>query len=145
MIVRQRYTQPRSFDRTFDQLTRSFFETAARPSGPTFNGSWVDDEYVLTLDLPGVPAEAVKVDVVGEFLQVTVKSDSASDSVDFERKLRLNAKLDGNKVSARHVDGRLTVRIGQVDAPEARSIEIDTTAAAPALEVNGDEVADTES
>lgn len=136
MIVRQRYNP--NVDQAFNQLTRSFFETASRPVGPSLKGSWVDDAYVITVDLPGVPAEAVSVDVAGDQLHLVVDTDDTK----LDRKLRLNNKLDSGKVAARHVDGRLTITIGQHDAPETRSVAIDTTPAAPAIEVSGDEVVD---
>jgi len=130
MIVRHR-TAPAAFDaninRAFDQLTNSFFDTR-RPTGPVLDGSWNDDEYVLTVDLPGVPASAVSVDVTGTTLTVAVDTDDLS----WKRSLRLGGRLDPDKVAARHLDGRLTVTVGSYDAPESRSIEIST--AAPAIE-----------
>lgn len=132
MIVRQRYNTP-SIDQQFEQLTRSLFD--GRHSGPAMRGSWVDDEYVLTVDLPGVPADAVTVEVVGDQLHLAVEHDE----VTFDRSLRLHNTLDGDKVSARHVDGRLTVRIGQIDKPAARRVEIDTSADAPAIEASSED------
>jgi HSP20 family protein len=137
MLVRHRtYTPPsftaqfdRSFDRTFEQLSNSFSETRRAVSGPAVDGAWTDDGYVLTVDLPGVPAGAVTVEVTGTTLSLGAKTDV----LEWERSARLGGRLDPDKVSARHVDGRLTVRIGAVDEPAARMISIDTTAAeAPA-------------
>ena len=130
MIVRHR-TAPAAFDanfnRAFDQLTSSFFDNR-RPTGPVVDGSWVGDEYVLTVDLPGVPASAVSVDVTGTTLTIAVENDDLS----WKRSLRLGGRLDPDKVGARHLDGRLTVTVGSYDAPEPRSIEIST--AAPAID-----------
>ena len=130
MIVRHR-TAPTAFDanlnRAFDQLTTSFFDNR-RPTGPVLDGAWSDDEYVLTVDLPGVPASAVSVDVTGTTLTIAVDTDELT----WKRSLRLGGRLDPDKVGARHVDGRLTVIVGSYDAPEPRSIEIST--AAPAIE-----------
>lgn len=131
MIVRHRF--PTTFDRAFDrnldlafeQLTNSFFETR-RPAGPVFDGSWRNDEYVLTVDLPGVPADAVSVEVTGDTLSI----EAHTDEMQWERTLRLGGRLDPDKVSAHHIDGRLTVRIGTFDEPEARKIAIATTPAA---------------
>ena len=111
----------RSFDRTFEQLANSFFDSR-RAHAPVVDGAWTDDEYVLTVDLPGVPAEAVSVEVAG----TTLLLGANTDSLDWKRSLRLGGRLDPDKISARHVDGRLTVRIGAVDEPGARSIAIDT-------------------
>ena len=124
MLVRQRTYTPtfdRTFDRTFEQLANSFFDTR-RTHAPVIDGAWTDDEYVLTVDLPGVPAEAVSVEVAG----TTLLLGASTDSLEWKRSLRLGGRLDPEKVSARHVDGRLTVRIGAVDQPQARSIAINT-------------------
>ena len=146
MIVRHRtspspFTAP-AFDagvnRAFDQLTSSFFDTR-RPSGPVVDGSWVDDEYVLTVDLPGVPASAVSVDVTGTTLTIAVDTDDLS----WKRSLRLGGRLDPDKVGARHLDGRLTVTVGAYDTPAPRSIEISTTA--PAIETSDPEAIETTS
>ena len=139
MIVR-RYpttTLDRSFDRAFEQLTSSFFDSR-RPVGPTVDGSWSDDEYVLTIDLPGVPAEAVSVEVTGTSLMLS----AATDTMEWQRSLQLGGRLDPEKIRAHHVDGRLTVRIGTYDEPEARRIEIDTTPAQPAIEATAGETPD---
>ncbi len=140
MIVRHRYptaTLDRSFDRAFEQLTSSFFDSR-RPVGPTVDGSWNDDEYVLTIDLPGVPAEAVNVEVTGTSLMLS----AATDTMEWQRSLQLGGRLDPDKIRANHIDGRLTVRIGTYDEPEARRIEIDTAPAQPAIEAAAEEFPD---
>ncbi len=132
MIVRHRPTTPTfdlSFDRTFEQLANSFFDQR-RPAGPVVDGTWVDDEYVLRVDLPGIPASAVDVSVTGS----TLKIDVDHDGLTWQRNLRLGSALSPDKVTAHHVDGRLTVRVGKHDEPEARSIEISTSA--PAIEAS---------
>lgn len=127
----------RSFDRAFEQLTNSFFDTS-RTTGPVIDGAWVDDRYVLTVDLPGVPAEAVTVEVTGTTLTV----GATTDSLDWKRSVRLGGRLDPEKVDARHVDGRLTVRIGTVDEPAARTIAIDTASPDLAIEAGAHDSGD---
>lgn len=140
MLVRHRTFTPsfdRSFDRAFEQLTHSFFEPR-RSTNPVVDGTWIDDEYVMTFDLPGVPADAVSVELSGNTLTLA----AATDTVDWKRSLRLSGRLDAEKIHARHVDGRLTVRIGTVDEPAARSIAIDTTAPELAIEATLSDDAD---
>jgi HSP20 family molecular chaperone IbpA len=116
-----------SFDRAFEQLTQSFFEPRRRVQA--VDASWVDGSLVLTADLPGVPSEAVTVSVAGRALTIDVHTDE----LQWERTVQLGNSVDPDKVSARHVDGRLTVTVGAVDAPAVRTVEIDTTPAAPAI------------
>lgn len=122
MIVRHRapFTFDRSFDRAFDELTSSLFETRRRL--PEVHGAWDGETFVLTVDLPGVSADAVSVDVSGRLLTL----GAHTDQLDWSRQVNLGTSLDPEKITARHLDGRLTVRIGAVDEPASRSIAIDT-------------------
>lgn len=131
MIVRHRFPTAfdRNIDRAFEQLTSTFFETR-RPAGPVVDGAWRNDEYVLTVDLPGVPADAVSVELTGD----TLLLEARTDDMHWQRTLRLGGRLDPEKIAAHHVDGRLTVRIGTYDAPEARKIAIATTPPPVAIE-----------
>jgi HSP20 family protein len=119
----------RSIDRAFDQLTSQLFEPRRRV--PTVEGRWDDGTLVLVVDLPGVPAEAVSVEVSGR----TLTLGAHTEHLDWSRQVELGTSLDPEKVAARHLDGRLTVTIGQVDAPATRRVAIDTSPApAPAAE-----------
>lgn len=132
----------RSLDRAFDQLVTSFFENRRSAAGPVIDAGWQDDTYVLTVDLPGVPASAVTVEVAGQALALRV----ATPSLEWQRSIRLGGRLDPEKVVASHVDGRLTVRIGTVDAPVARRIEVSTAPVeTPAIEAASSEPADAQS
>lgn len=146
MIVRHRTplgtalgaAMDRSFDRTFDQLTSSLFEPRRR--FPEAQASWDGDTLVLTVDLPGVSADAVSVEVAGRSLTL----GAHTDSLEWSRSLQLGPSLDPSKITARHLDGRLTVRIGAVDEPEARSIAIDTTPPEPEPDAIESSAADAE-
>jgi HSP20 family protein len=122
-----------SFDRAFEQLTNTFYDSR-RQVGPLVDGGWQGDEYVITVDLPGVPADAVTVDVAGATLTLSARTDS----MEWQRSIRLGGRLDPDKVRANHVDGRLTVRVGTFDEPETRRIEIDTAPVTPAIEATAD-------
>lgn len=135
MIVRHRF--PTTFDRAFDlnfdrafeQLTSSFFDQR-RSAGPVVDGAWRNDQYVITVDLPGVPADAVSVEVTGDQLAI----EARTDDMQWQRSLRLGGRLDPEQVSAHHVDGRLTIRIGTYAEPAARKIAIATTPPPVAIE-----------
>ena len=119
-------TFDRALDRTVEQLVGSLGD--ARRRTPTVDSTWQDGRLRLTVDLPGVPADAVEVQVSGRTLSLSVHTDELT----WERSVRLGTALDPEQVSARHVDGRLTVEVGAVATPEPRRIAIDTAPAAPA-------------
>jgi len=143
MIVRSSLSAlDRSFDRTFEQLTAGLLPAPASRRRPlpevrAHHDDTDRDSLVLTVDLPGVGADAVTVEVAGRSLTLGVDTET----LQWSRSLQLGPALDPDKVTARHLDGRLTVRIGSVDAPETRSIAIDT-APAPTLDRSADRVID---
>jgi HSP20 family molecular chaperone IbpA len=144
MIVRRYPTfslNSGQIDRVFSELANSFSDTPA--FGPSMRADFNDEgEYVLTVDLPGVPAEAVSVEVTGNTLRLAAMSNDA----EWSRTLRIGGSLDPEKITARHVDGRLTVKIGKVDQPEARRVEIATSPEQQSLsQANADAIDSTSS
>jgi HSP20 family molecular chaperone IbpA len=119
-----------SVDSLFNDLVRQFDE-------PTLRGEWSDDGLTVTIDLPGIAAEGIAVSVADRVLTVAI------DELGWKRSLRLRPNLDTDSVSARHLDGRLTIHVGATAAPEAREISIDTTPpAVEALDVTSESSTD---
>jgi HSP20 family protein len=119
-----------TFDRTFDDVVDSFFSPGRfAPATPAVASTWEDGALKLTVDLPGVPQDAVDVSVAGRALTIGVKTDNLS----WERTLSVGSGLDPEQVSAQYADGRLTVVVNPVPEAQPRRIEI-TTATPPAIE-----------
>lgn len=128
MLVTRR-PSPRSgdpFDRAFQQLTAGFFTPSAfsRRTTPTVDAAWRDDVLELTVDLPGVPKEAVSVEVADRQLTISVEHMSHGETLRWSRSLQLGGSLDAESLSAHYADGRLTVLIPPVAKAEARRVEI---------------------
>lgn len=136
MIVQRPFVVPgrpaASFDRAFAQLTRDLFAPARRT--PVVDAGWTDGTLVLTVDLPGTPAEAVGVEVADGTLTISVRAAEFGDQP-WLRSIRLGSSLDAEKAAARYVDGRLTVTVPESAAPAARALSIDTTPAPPGATV----------
>ena len=132
--VRRRPALDTTFDRALTALARSYGDVGHR-----VEGSWNDGTYQLTVDLPGTPEEAVGVSVAGRTLTITVGGEGDNT---WTRRLRLAQTLDPEQVAARYVNGRLTVTVGATAAPESRTVAIDTTPVAPALEASETVAAD---
>lgn len=114
------------FDRAFQQLTAGFFAPSSfsRRTSPTVDAEWHDGLLELTVDLPGVPKEAVSVEVADRTLTLTVEHTTKGETLRWSRSLQLGPSLDADAVSAHYADGRLTVVIPPMASPEARRIEI---------------------
>lgn len=123
--------RPTPVDRAFTQLTREIFSPAKR--NPAVDAGWRDGALVLTVDTPGVPAEALDVEITDRVLSVRVAEEGGER---WSRTVQLGSSLDPGRAEARYVDGRLTVTIPELPAPAARRIAIDTTpVAAPPVGV----------
>jgi HSP20 family protein len=135
MLVRTRPFNPvfdPRLDRAFDQLTSSFLTPSRR--NPLIDAGWTDGTLELTVDLPGVPGEAIDVSVAERTITVKV----ATEQLSWQRSVRLGTALDPEQVSARYVDGRLTVRVSPAASAEPRRIEVATSGAEePAQPENG--------
>ena len=119
LIVRN----PRTFDfdRVFDQLTSGWVTTAQRRDRtPAVHGEWRDDTLELTVDLPGVPGDAVKVEVVDRALTISVEHTTERGELRWSHTVQLGAPLDAERIAAKYSDGRLTVTIPPVPAAEPR-------------------------
>lgn len=124
LIVRS----PRTFDfdRVFDQLTSGWMTTPTRRERtPAVHGEWRDDTLVLTVDLPGVPGDAVKVEVVDRALTVSVEHTTERGELRWSHTVQLPGSLDADKINATYSDGRLTVTVPPVPAAEPRRIQVE--------------------
>lgn len=139
MLVTTTYplrTFDRRFDRAFSNLAGWAFGPATRPQAvPAVSGDWADGNYVLTVDLPGVPEDALSVNVAGRTLTI----DVATDELTWNERLRLPQTLDPEQVTARYADGRLTVTVPQRPEATPRRIAIDTSPAQAAIETGESE------
>jgi HSP20 family protein len=120
------------FDRAFQQLTADFFTPSSfsRRTSPTVDAEWHDGLLELTVDLPGVPKEAVSVEVADRTLTLSVEHTAKGETLRWSRSLQLGSSLDADAVSAHYADGRLTVVIPPVAAAMASRIEISDAPAA---------------
>lgn len=137
MIITRSPRSLDSFDRTFQQLTSSFFgPSAQRRMGPALEGHWRDDTLVLTVDLPGVPREAVTVEVTDRTLTVAVRHEFDGEQLSWSRSVQLGGSLDADQVGARYADGRLTITVPPTPAAATRQVAIEGPEAptTPAIE-----------
>ncbi len=124
LIVRSPRTL--DFDRMFDQLTSGWMATPQRRDRtPAVHGEWRDDTLVLTVDLPGVPGDAVKVEVVDRALTVSVEHTTDRGELRWSHTVQLPSSLDIDRVAAQYADGRLTVTVPPMPTAEPRRIQVE--------------------
>lgn len=121
------------------QLVQSFFGESL-PAG--LGGRWTaladieetDDAYVVELDLPGIKAEDVNLEVrdnelrisgeIKEKERVGVLRRQTRQVGKFDYVVALPGEIDPDKVEASLSDGVLTVRLGKAAVSQPRRIEI---------------------
>jgi len=121
--------------RDLDRLTQQVFGTMTRPTSMPLD-AWRDgDEFVVELDLPGVDADKVDIDVERNVL--TIKAERMSRMPDaanavaherpwgvFSRQLVLGDALDTARVDADYSDGVLTLRIPIAEQAKPRKVSV---------------------
>jgi HSP20 family protein len=122
--------------REFDRLAEQVFGvtgTLARPAVMPMDAWREDDTFVVELDLPGVQADSIDVDV--ERNVVTVKAERAVQEDRemiaaerprglFSRQLFLGDNLDTSQIDARYDGGVLTLRIPVAEQAKPRRISV---------------------
>jgi HSP20 family protein len=122
--------------REFDRLAEQVFGvtgTLARPAVMPMDAWREDDTFVVELDLPGVKADSIDVDV--ERNVVTVKAERAVQEDRemiaaerprglFSRQLFLGDNLDTSQIDASYDGGVLTLRIPVAEQAKPRRISV---------------------
>jgi HSP20 family protein len=121
--------------RDLDRLTQQVFGTMTRPATMPLDAWREGDEFVVELDLPGVDADKLDIDVERNIL--TVKAERLSRMPDaansvaherpwgvFSRQLVLGDALDTEKVDADYSDGVLTLRIPIAEQAKPRKVRV---------------------
>lgn len=133
----------RLFTTFFDTPTHAASQRRWMPAMDLVEG---EDAYVLTADLPGVPAKDVTIDVTDGVLTISgeraaersamrggyVRVERATGR--FSRALTLPKGVDAEAIAASFADGVLTVSIPKPAAIKPKRIEISVGEPAPAVE-----------
>lgn len=124
----------RTLEQTFGAL--GFASRAAERTGwaPVADVEEQDDAYVVQVELPGVKAEDVTIELVGNELTVTgeVKEEERNGVVRkrmrrygrFDYRIALPDQLDAENVDAKLSDGILRVRVPKSERAQRRQIQV---------------------
>lgn len=123
---------------------------ASRPFVPAADVVVTDDDVTVAMDVPGLKADDVSIELDGDMLTVRGERKPAFASAKdddsrsrqriergygrFERVLRLPKGLDPDAIEGSMADGVLTLRIPLPEAHKPRRIEIASADAPPALD-----------
>ncbi|SMC83240.1 Hsp20/alpha crystallin family protein [Lentzea albidocapillata] len=130
--------------RELDRLTQQVMGTAgtwSRPTAMPMDAYRDGDEFVVAFDLPGVPPDAIDLDVERNVLTVKAERRPVGKDVEmqvserplgvFSRQLFLGDSLDTDHVDAQYDAGVLTLRIPIAERAKPRKIAISAGEDAP--------------
>ena len=109
------------FSRFDDLFQGEFFQFSEQPSqrkGETIKEQ--DDEFVLSVDLPGVEESAIEITVDKHTLQITSERNGRKAS----RTFSLGDSVDEESISAAHKQGVLVVTLPKLEAAKPRKIPL---------------------
>src|ERR1700761_1109439 len=123
--------------RDLDRLTQQMFGTQgtlARPAAMPMD-AWRDgDTFVVELDVPGVAADSIDLDVERNVVTVRAERPGPAQETErlsaerprgvFTRQIILGDTLDTDKISASYDSGVLTLRIPVAEKSKPRKISI---------------------
>ncbi|WP_438489936.1 Hsp20/alpha crystallin family protein [Streptomyces sp. S186] len=125
--------------RELDRLSQQLLGTSgtwSRPSTMPMDAYREGDVYVITLDIPGVDADAIDIDLERNMLTVkaerrpTAKGENVQMELSerplgvFSRQLMLADTLDAERIEATYEAGVLTLRIPIAERAKPRKITI---------------------
>jgi HSP20 family protein len=138
-----RFDPFRELDRRSDPFTRT------APSMP-MDAVRRDDEVVVWLDLPGVGADTIDLEVERNVVSVTAErrhEPTRDDQVlarerthgTFSRQLLLGDSLDADAVQARYEDGVLELRVPVAERAKPRKVVVGAAGGTEAIEAESTE------
>jgi HSP20 family protein len=99
-----------------------FMNETVRSLVPNFHDMEEDEKsWTLTLDVPGVARDQLRVNVVGNTVEVASADDARRH---FRAAYELPDGIDADKSQARLQDGVLTLKLAKVESATARRIEV---------------------
>lgn len=110
-----------------DRLLESAFSDFAAPAvAPRFPVDLYEDKdntYVRA-ELPGVSREAINVEMVEGFLNISATRQDKEDSFSLNRSVSIPEAVQGDKVTAAYENGVLTVTLPKQEQAKPRKINV---------------------
>jgi HSP20 family protein len=126
----------RLFDDRFDRLIERAFGGRHTPWMPAMDVYETEDKLVVTIELPGLSAEDVEVQVEDSTLTINGKREFSSEVKEehyhrverrygeFSRAVTLPPQVDASKVDAKFEAGVLTVEVAKAEKAKPKKIQV---------------------
>ncbi|MFN8847901.1 MAG: Hsp20/alpha crystallin family protein [Bdellovibrionales bacterium] len=84
----------------------------------------LEDHFSLSLDIPGIKKNELKLEVTGQMLSISGESQRDKMTRTFKRSFTLPETVDVTKIEAKFEDGVLDLKLPKMEAAKSRLIEI---------------------
>ena len=127
------FWNPRRSMSLFDEMEKFFDETAPRTSAgrtltPTWDATETENQFLLSLDIPGVSKEDIKIDFDKNTLTIAGERKRVGT---FKRSFSLPNTVEAEKIEARYENGVLEIILPKLQAMQPRRIEIQSNKSEP--------------
>ena len=137
-------------EQLFDRMSRQFDDISRMWESEEPFGRWIskfesmaidliehDDQYVVTVDLPGFERNEIDVQVTDHILRINARYDETIEEQDalylrherrresMRRSIRLPDEVEVDGVKATMKNGVLTITLPKLEAEKARTIDIE--------------------
>lgn len=129
----------RVFDRWFDDIIRPVSAFSADTYALPIDVQSVGDEFMVTAPVPGLKAEDLSVEVVGDVVTVSAELRAPESEEEqgswlvrertygkFSRAFRVPAEIDSEKVEATLTNGVLTLHLPKAPSARRKAITVKT-------------------
>lgn len=128
--------------------------TPGTPAGLAVDVRETNDAFIVTASVPGVPASAVDITVLGDTVRIRGERHEAKDAAGeagrwlvrerrfgaFERSIALPSAIKSGAADADFNEGVLTITLPKAEEAKPRSIPVRSTGTTPATEATPIEV-----
>ncbi|WII72592.1 Hsp20/alpha crystallin family protein [Bdellovibrio sp. 22V] len=93
---------------------------------PAIDVTEADEHYLMSVDLPGMKKEDIKIEMDGNMLTISGERKRETKSVSFSRRFTIPTTVDAEKIEAHYEDGVLNLYLPKTPVAKARKIEVQT-------------------
>ncbi len=112
-------------ERVFDGLAQAQpTQNTAAIFRPSYDSQESEDHYLLTVDLPGVKKEDLKIELNAKILTVSGERKGPRNTGTFSRSFTLPETVNADKIEAQHENGVLNLYLPKTVLAKPRTIEI---------------------
>ncbi len=111
------------FDRVVDSVLRPAFANTVNLH-PSCDVNETEDHYLVSLDMPGIKKDDIKIEVQNNQLMISGERQRAQGNRKVERSFTLPTTVNTEKIEAQFENGVLNIALPKAEAAKPRMVQI---------------------